>query len=326
MLAPGELLLDYYTGYDGSLLFAITRDSFRMCELPPQSELEARSERLLQALLESSDREARGLALRGIATLVFGDAATEVASCRRLLISADGPLSRLPFGAFPAGADPALIVSREVALLPSALTLLSRSARSGRDHERMLLALAGATDAGGRPMSGASAEVKWLTQTFQGVDTQLPGQLRSAAEVAPRLAGYHALHIASHTTLDGDNPWNSGIVLGAASDPQGTLRAAVVARTRLPMDLCVLSGCSSIGSRWSTGEGMLGLSTAFLTAGASCVVGTLWPIEDRSGDRFTRAFYAELARGSTAAAALRQAQLALRAAVPPIRPCGPRSR
>ena len=101
-------------------------------------------------------------------------------------------------------------------------------------------------------------------------------------------------------------------MLGAASDPQGTLRAAVVARTRLPMDLCVLSGCSSIGSRWSTGEGMLGLSTAFLTAGASCVVGTLWPIEDRNGDRFTRAFYAELGRGSTAAAALRQAQLTLR--------------
>ena len=57
----------------------------------------------------------------------------------------------------------------------------------------------------------------------------------------------------------------------------------------------------------------MGLSTAFLNAGASCVVGTLWPIEDRSGDRFTRAFYTELGRGSTMAAALRQAQLTLRA-------------
>ena len=58
---------------------------------------------------------------------------------------------------------------------------------------------------------------------------------------------------------------------------------------------------------------MAGLTSAFLTAGAPAVVATLWPVDDRTTERLMDAFYSELGRGATIAAALRAAQAVVRA-------------
>jgi len=60
------------------------------------------------------------------------------------------------------------------------------------------------------------------------------------------------------------------------------------------------------------GEGLCGLTTAFLSAGASAVVATLWPVDDAVTADLMKKFYRELAKGSTVAFALRRAQMAIR--------------
>jgi hypothetical protein len=54
-----------------------------------------------------------------------------------------------------------------------------------------------------------------------------------------------------------------------------------------------------------------GLASAFLAAGSSAVVASLWPVEDRATERLMRRFYDGLARDLTADRALAEAQLAL---------------
>jgi CHAT domain-containing protein len=69
-----------------------------------------------------------------------------------------------------------------------------------------------------------------------------------------------------------------------------------------------LSGCETGSGEVLAGEGVLGLGNAFLAAGATSVVASLWRVDDRATARFMRAFYVQLARGATVAGALREAQ------------------
>ena len=77
--------------------------------------------------------------------------------------------------------------------------------------------------------------------------------------------------------------------------------------------LVVLSGCASGAAPAIPGEGLMGLTRAWLINGAAAVTASYWPITDDDGELFL-AFYKNLseyrpARAHTAAAALRAAQL-----------------
>jgi hypothetical protein len=92
----------------------------------------------------------------------------------------------------------------------------------------------------------------------------------------------------------------------------GRITALDVSAMRLPYRLVVLSGCETARGRALNGEGVQGLSAAFLSAGAECVVASLWPAPDRETAILMRHFYEGLARGETAGEALRAAQVAMR--------------
>ena len=64
------------------------------------------------------------------------------------------------------------------------------------------------------------------------------------------------------------------------------------------------------------GDEMVGLVRAFLVAGASRVMASLWPVDDAVTADFMDHFYRALRGGQTSAAALRQAQRAIRAMHP----------
>ena len=65
------------------------------------------------------------------------------------------------------------------------------------------------------------------------------------------------------------------------------------------------------GTRSYTGEGLVGLSWAFLHAGAHSVIGSLWEVSDDSSPRLMDALYQGLEDGQPPAAALRKAKLTL---------------
>ncbi len=81
---------------------------------------------------------------------------------------------------------------------------------------------------------------------------------------------------------------------------------------RLPVRLVVLSSCASAVGRILSGEGVLGLSSAFISARSPAVVATLWPVDDATTVGFMETFYAELAAQENVATALRRAQARLR--------------
>ena len=136
---------------------------------------------------------------------------------------------------------------------------------------------------------------------------------------SPRLSDFRILHFATHGFLAASHPQYSGLVLSLVDErgqeQRGFLSAADVFNLRLSADLVVLSGCRTGLGKLVAGEGVFGITRAFLHAGAERVVASLWPVDDAATAELMRRFYEGMLgkRRLSPAAALREAQLAIRA-------------
>lgn len=74
-------------------------------------------------------------------------------------------------------------------------------------------------------------------------------------------------------------------------------------------DACVTCGYRSYQESSSkvTADGVVGLTRAFLAAGAQCVLVSLWPVPVAASKVFVHAFYTALLNGTKASAALADA-------------------
>jgi CHAT domain-containing protein/tetratricopeptide (TPR) repeat protein len=116
-------------------------------------------------------------------------------------------------------------------------------------------------------------------------------------------------HFACHGLVDVELSGHSGLILTGSSESEDSYwRAYEVAGVSLPCELATLSACDTGRGRVLRGEGVLGLSRAFLTAGADAVCVSMWPVVDHSSATLMADMYRALAAGAEKPAALRAAQ------------------
>jgi CHAT domain-containing protein/Flp pilus assembly protein TadD len=133
------------------------------------------------------------------------------------------------------------------------------------------------------------------------------------------LADYRYVHFATHSVVDDELPELSSLVLsqidargGARRD--GFLRMHQIYQMRLEAELVTLSACRTAAGERIEGEGLVGWTQGFMYSGAKRVLVSLWSVDDEATAVLMDAFYANLlGRGLPAAAALREAQNAVRA-------------
>jgi CHAT domain-containing protein/tetratricopeptide (TPR) repeat protein len=129
------------------------------------------------------------------------------------------------------------------------------------------------------------------------------------------LQSYRAVHIATHGVLDAMRPQFSGLVLslvGNQPDDDGFLRTGEVFNLRLGAPLVMLSACETGLGKVKRGEGVIGLSQAFMYAGANTVGVTLWSVADKPTAELMTDFYQRLLGPNPSSSdAMREAQLAM---------------
>jgi len=124
---------------------------------------------------------------------------------------------------------------------------------------------------------------------------------------------YQYIHLATHNIADDQQPMYSKIVFAQPErdEEDGFLQTYEVFNLKLHADLVVLSGCSTGLGTLRRGEGLIGMSRAFLYAGAKNLLVSLWPVNDESTAELMEVFYANLTRGMSMVKALQQAKIKL---------------
>jgi len=132
---------------------------------------------------------------------------------------------------------------------------------------------------------------------------------------SPEMKEYRMLHLATHGLLDSAHPERSALVLSlvdkSGNHQPGLLKMADIFNLILPTDLVVLSACETALGTVIKGEGLVGLTRAFMYAGANRVMASLWNVDDLATAELMKGFYQGLLRGQSPAVALRAAKQAI---------------
>lgn len=323
-LGPDEVFIDVLAGPEALLLFACTREECRAVALPGSRAWAAKL-RLYHELLSTpppgdgdgvAPREIVTRASRELSAALLAPFADLIQGCRRVILSPDGVFNLVPLTALLPSTPPL-----ECCCVPAASVLAELRGRGAeRSAADRILALADPRDVA-EALPGTGREVSWLRGRFERVDTAPAGREttpalgeNATAAWPARVAPYEVLHFAMHSAADDQAPWRSTVVLGVDSGGgASTVSAAEIAQARISARLVVLSCCESARGTILSGEGVQGLASAFLAAGARAVLATLWTVDDAVAARFMERFYGALSDGESASGAVRSAQGLLRA-------------
>lgn len=226
-----------------------------------------------------------------------------------LYVAPHGPLHYLPFSLLYDGSQ--YLVDRfTVVNIPSAtvLTYLNDK-RQTRNEATIVFA--------NPDLGDARFNLPFAEQEGYAVLARKPKALlftrKDAQETKARKLGKEAgiLHFATHGQFKRDRPMDSALLLANGGGDDGTLTASEIFGLALPGTLVVLSACETGLSQVATGDEIIGLTRAFMYAGAPQLIATLWEIDDQATSDLMDTFYAELGMQSPPGA-LRAAQLSLR--------------
>ena len=160
----------------------------------------------------------------------------------------------------------------------------------------------------------SAAELDACARAWKGGHILLEGAQASRLDLLPELQREPAVvHFATHFLEFPGTEADSAIALGlTAANQIDLLTPEEIAHRTIRAGLVVLSGCHSAAGAVLPGTGLLGLTRAFLAAGAGAVVSSRWATPDDDGALFA-ALYANLGPQAPgdAGRALRSAQLSM---------------
>ncbi len=241
--------------------------------------------------------------------------AAQAASARGVLVVADPVFdpadTRAQKVAAPAGADAATrglgLSSETEPAVASAVADVTNSDQSGAPQGTIRLARLAGTRTEAQEIEKLARADGYAPDLWLDLDA-------SEENIKTRdITKYRLVHVATHGLLDAERPQFTGVVLSLVGNREGDgfLRTDEIFNLRLGAQLVMLSACETGLGKEKRGEGVIGLTRAFLYAGAPSVGVSLWSVADRSTAELMTDFYRRLLAKqptTTPPAALRAAQ------------------
>lgn len=231
------------------------------------------------------------------------------AAAARVTVIPHGPLFDLPFAGLRDSHDRYFLERYTLQYAPaiSVLRFTGANPSAGANvAPRFLLVAdpAGMQKLGLPQLPGSRREVADVARHLPVSEvTLLTGAAVQGERVRAMAAKSTVIHLATHGIVDDSHPFESFLALS-----DGKLTARDIYGLNLNADLVFLSACRS-GMGKVTGDGVLGLTRAFLYAGTRSVVATLWDVADEPTAKLVADFYRNVSQTHDRAQALRSAQL-----------------
>ena len=311
-------LLFYWLGEKHSYLWVISPSGTDCIALPPEPSIDSIVKSYRGALLEARDPlENVNPDGQKLYEMLVEPAGKLIPKGSRVIVLPDGSLYGLNFETLIVpGSKPHYWIDDVTLTTASSLTLLN-SAASRPVPKGKSLFLVGDTvspNADFPALPQASAEMQDIERFFPAQRREVLSGSRAtpAAYLSSKPDQYTYLHFVTHGTASRAQPLESAVILSKEKDEDTyKLYARDIVKRHLSAYLVTISACNGAGNRTFSGEGLVGLSWAFLRAGAHNVIGALWEVSDTSTPQLMDKLYDGLSRGEDPASALRAAKLSL---------------
>ena len=314
----GTTLLFYWLGDKESYLWAINSNKAVLFPLPARKAIEPLVERYRKALL-GPNGTAEGLNEDGTALyrMLVAPAADLIRPDSSVVLLNDGVLSQLNFETVivPGGHPHYWIEDAALTSAPSLHMLAAANSTQPTGGKLLLLGDAISPSPDYPELPKASYEMQQIQKHFSAQnETVFARQSANAqAYLASAPQQYSYIHFVTHGIASRTDPLDSAIILSRTGTAEESFKlyARDIIQHPIHARLVTISACYGSGTRSYVGEGLVGLSWAFLRAGAHNVIGALWEASDESTPRIMDTLYDGLEKGLSPSVALRRAKLTL---------------
>jgi CHAT domain-containing protein/Tfp pilus assembly protein PilF len=313
-------LLYYWLGQEKSWLWAITPTETFLIPLPASPEIDSTLKPYRDSFTGPRDPlEAGNADGKKLYTTLIQPVEKIIPKNSRVVILPDGSLNSLNFETLIVSGSkledkPHYWIEDVTITTANSLVLLARSSVSGPPSPGRLLVVGDALSASPDfpPLPQAGKEVGLLENYFSPSQRlELTGANATATHfLSSEPEKFSYLHFATHGTASRTRPLESAVILSPEGD-SFKLYARDVVKHPLNAYLVTISACNGAGTKSYAGEGLVGLSWAFLRAGAHNVIAGLWEVSNASTPQLMDELYKGIHAGEDPATALRNAKLTL---------------
>jgi CHAT domain-containing protein/tetratricopeptide (TPR) repeat protein len=326
LLDENTVLLSFHLGRREAWLWAVEGGRVSIYRLGDSRAIAAAARSFATAVRQgrASPQQSHDLYVR-----LFAPAAERLRGRRRWLLELDSALFEVPFGALrtePGEGGSLLIQQAALQTVPGALLLKKGSVPlegsfvgagdavyntadprySGARAARMDLTLPRLPNTAAELESCARQWGRERSTLLTGQETSDTG-LRQALSAGPAI-----VHFATHI-IRAPGEYETGMIAMSLDEAgkMGLMGPREIVARPVKVSLVVMNGCHSAQGEALPGAGLMGLTRAWIGAGAGAVLATQWDIPDGPGRNLMASFYRALrtTAGADPAVALRQAQL-----------------
>lgn len=326
---PGadEAVIYYIVADDRLLLFILTREGLETARVEIKEQaLNGRIDTFLAGITryqETLDVSFWNEAASGeLYRLMIAPVLKFMEGKKRICVIPDGRLNRLPFHALKDETSGRYLAEDFTVYYTPSLSTLRELRSTGRNDSSGLIAF-------GNPQFGKESE---LVASLRGELAPLPdtekevialekiyhpkarvflGNRAAESNFKKFHRDYGVIHFATHAIVNETSPMYSAIALSREEGEDGFLEAREIIQMDLRANIAVLSACKTAYGKVMEGEGMLGLSRAFFSAGVTSIIASLWMVDDRATSALMVEFHKNLHAGMQPPSALREAELHL---------------
>jgi CHAT domain-containing protein len=276
----GSAIISYWVSEKELIIWFITNAQIsRKIAGINRKELTAVVEKTRNAIKSNSLKNSDA-ALRELSAYLIVPISSELKSVQNLVIIPNGCLNFIPFQALINETGQYLIDKHNITYSPSASIYLLNTGKEPPKGSRFLgMALGDISVENNVGLPGTEDELKKIIPLFTDKLTTI-GE-KSTESYAKRNSGdFNFIHFATHGIYNYKQPLYSFLLFPPSDNDDGRLNVWEVFEMNLHSKLVTLSACETGLGNLDQGDELIGLSRAFLYAGSSAVIVSLWSVAD----------------------------------------------
>jgi CHAT domain-containing protein/predicted negative regulator of RcsB-dependent stress response len=295
ILDDNSAVLAYWISSDELIIWFITKTDIVCREIPVNGQyLGSLVEKARKTIESDSPVNELKPPLKLLYSLIVAPVEKSLRQFRNLIIIPNGSLHFLPFQALVDSHGDYLVQNPNIIYEPSASVYMiceNRKVSAGSRFMGMALSDLSIEDKPGLP--GTGEELQKILPLFPD-NLSAFGKQGTETFIKKNVGNYNFIHFATHGSYNYDQPLYSFLLFPSSDEDDGRLNVYEVFGLNLKASLVTLSACETGLGNINRGDEIVGLSRAFLFAGSSSVIVSLWAVADYPTSILMASFYKNL--------------------------------